>query len=288
LAISDEGCLNASDAFHTSIKREVCRRYSAQIPSPPPVVERLKSLEEGPGRCENPECLRKSVSAVMRRGPNGKSTLCNACGLFFSRNATLPSRSIAIASTIEMPANDNQNVDVVEDAERGTSQEQEAEEVGVETNVPSVFIRDPLSLSSYELDSISLFGYADRAVQKAMREAAMDVCVAEGFTRIKSEPKPQRAQEEINQLLSNQLPSTSRTVDARSMSPSPISRADDVESFLAKDTHDFAAAPSYGDDMFVQEAWNASHSNTANQLPTINDIGDLDEFDILELESLLY
>ena len=60
-----------------------------QFPAPmPPAPTRSGSAKKGGRACSNCGCT-SHATPLMRRGPNGVRSLCNACGLWFARRGTM-------------------------------------------------------------------------------------------------------------------------------------------------------------------------------------------------------
>jgi hypothetical protein len=89
------GASNVKDATRC-IALELARRVEhdvspvlPQFPAPmPPAPTRSGSAKKGGRACSNCGCT-SHATPLMRRGPNGVRSLCNACGLWFARRGTM-------------------------------------------------------------------------------------------------------------------------------------------------------------------------------------------------------
>ena len=100
VASEENGTANTKDAV-ACIAAELARRVLEGIPPvlpklPPPAATKNKNAKAGQsvshaktGRaCSNCGCT-SHATPLMRRGPNGVRSLCNACGLWFARRGTM-------------------------------------------------------------------------------------------------------------------------------------------------------------------------------------------------------
>ena len=162
IAQSDPGTMNAEDAC-ACIVQEITRRQLECIPSltAPARTKRLCSAT-----CSNPNCGVASTP-LMRRGPNGMRTLCNACGLWFARRGTMrPCGKVNSASE-----------DIVVVAPTPPPTDASAEE-------NEIFIRTPPTKDDF--NAIMAFGYHTSQVQGAIRAACKAIHSAEKLRRTKA------------------------------------------------------------------------------------------------------
>ena len=91
----NSGASNVKDATRC-IALELARRVEHDVspvlpkfPAPmPPAPTRAGSAKKGGRACSNCGCT-SHATPLMRRGPNGVRSLCNACGLWFARRGTM-------------------------------------------------------------------------------------------------------------------------------------------------------------------------------------------------------
>ena len=162
IAQSDPGTMNAEDAC-ACIVQEITRRQFERIPSltAPARTKRLCSAT-----CSNPNCGVASTP-LMRRGPNGMRTLCNACGLWFARRGTMrPCGKVNSAS---------EDIVVVVPTPSPTDASAEENEI---------FIRTPPTKDDF--NAIMAFGYHTSQVQGAIRAACKAIHSAEKLRRTKA------------------------------------------------------------------------------------------------------
>lgn len=99
-----------------AVRKEVAlrmQRKKGQFTSSKPTPEELASrgVTENGGPDDSPEilCTHCGISSkstpMMRRGPAGPRTLCNACGLMWANKGTLKDLSKAIAAVTQSPVN---------------------------------------------------------------------------------------------------------------------------------------------------------------------------------------
>mmetsp|Transcript_3815 Transcript_3815/g.13733 ORF Transcript_3815/g.13733 Transcript_3815/m.13733 type:complete len:604 (+) Transcript_3815:216-2027(+) len=162
IAQSDPGTMNAEDAC-VCIVQEITRRQFERIPSltAPARTKRLCSAT-----CSNPNCGVASTP-LMRRGPNGMRTLCNACGLWFARRGTMrPCGKVNGASE-----------DIVVEVTPPPPTDASPEE-------KEIFIRTPPTKDDF--NAIMAFGYHTSQVQGAIRAACKAIHSAEKLRRTKA------------------------------------------------------------------------------------------------------
>jgi len=102
VATPGDGAANARDAVRC-IALELARRVDRDVapvlpPLPPPAVNgpngaagassKKGTAKKGGRACSNCGCT-SHATPLMRRGPNGVRSLCNACGLWFARRGTM-------------------------------------------------------------------------------------------------------------------------------------------------------------------------------------------------------
>ena len=100
VATSPDGAANARDAVRC-IALELARRVDHDVAAPvlpplpppaaptaPPTSSRGSNSKKGGRACSNCGCT-SHATPLMRRGPNGVRSLCNACGLWFARRGTM-------------------------------------------------------------------------------------------------------------------------------------------------------------------------------------------------------
>ena len=99
VATSPDGAANARDAVRC-IALELARRVDHDVapvlpplpppaaPTAPPTSSRGSNSKKGGRACSNCGCT-SHATPLMRRGPNGVRSLCNACGLWFARRGTM-------------------------------------------------------------------------------------------------------------------------------------------------------------------------------------------------------
>jgi len=162
IAQSDPGTMNAEDAC-ACIVQEITRRQFERIPSLTPPVRTKHSCS---ATCSNPNCGVASTP-LMRRGPNGMRTLCNACGLWFARRGTMrPCGKVNGAS---------EDIVVVAPPPPPTDASPEEKEI---------FIRTPPTKDDF--NAIMAFGYHTSQVQGAIRAACKAIHSAEKLRRTKA------------------------------------------------------------------------------------------------------
>lgn len=104
-----------------AVRKEVAlrmQRKKGQFTSSKPTPEELASrgVTENGGQDDSPEilCTHCGISSkstpMMRRGPAGPRTLCNACGLMWANKGTLKDLSKAIAAVTQSPVNQIKHV----------------------------------------------------------------------------------------------------------------------------------------------------------------------------------
>ncbi|KAF9603326.1 hypothetical protein IFM89_034675 [Coptis chinensis] len=121
-----------------AVRKEVAlrmQRKKGQFTSSKPTPEELASRGIENGGDDSPEilCTHCGISSkstpMMRRGPAGPRTLCNACGLMWANKGTLKDLSKAIAAVTQSPVSHIKQVVPDEKAEANSSQIRDAEQV---------------------------------------------------------------------------------------------------------------------------------------------------------------
>ena len=160
IARSDDGAMNAEDAC-ACIAQEITRRYLHRIPS---VKEPVRARVTGNTRCANESCGVASTP-LMRRGPNGMRTLCNACGLWYARRGTMRPCGKGIDAS--------QNIAVAPPPPPTTTTMDGEEE--------EIFIREPPTKDTF--NALMAFGYQNSHVLNAIRTACKSIHSAQKASR---------------------------------------------------------------------------------------------------------
>jgi len=137
---SKEGAKTVDEAM-ACVHEEIARRAREGVPSIDDATSKVRATRV----CENCRCD-CSKTPLMRRGPDGIGTLCNACGLWYSRHRTMR-ECLPKASTPRAPT----------------------------------FIRSPAK-SRKDLEGVDVFGYASPRVQAALAKACAAVLKEEEDT----------------------------------------------------------------------------------------------------------
>ncbi|KAF5178269.1 Gata transcription factor [Thalictrum thalictroides] len=127
-----------------AVRKEVAlrmQRKKGQFTSSKPTPEEManRAVSENGGQDDSPEilCTHCGISSkstpMMRRGPAGPRTLCNACGLMWANKGTLKDLSRAIAAVTQSSV--NQGKQIVEEVEANKGQMRDADQL--HTVVPS-------------------------------------------------------------------------------------------------------------------------------------------------------